>query len=232
MNKYTASRGERSQNIADMREDRELSPATGILPIGAVAPDFTARSTRGRFTLSDHAGQWVILVSHPGDFTPVCTSEFIEIAGRHDEFLERGCTIAALSVDSLYAHLAWLRAIFERTEIGIEFPIIEDPTLAIAGAYGMGDETAEDAGTVRATFFIDPDRIVRATTCYPATVGRSIDEMIRILTALQKVDSTGLLTPQGWMNGDKLLRPAPLDITNLYAPDADSWFYTVEDDPE
>lgn len=207
-----------------MREDREIT-AGGILPIGAAAPNFTARSTQGEISLSDFAGRWVILASHPGDFTPVCTSEFIALAKHREEFLERDCAVIALSVDSLYAHLAWLRAIYDRTGVKIEFPIVEDPTLAIAAAYGMVAEDSEDAATVRATFFIDPDGIIRASTYYPATVGRSVEEMMRILHALQQADETGMLVPEGWVPGGDVLQPPPVDSSTLYADEGEHWFF-------
>ena len=193
--------------------------------IGDTAPDFRARSTQGDIVLSDYKGQWVILASHPGDFTPVCTSEFIGFAKNIEEFEKRNCAIIALSVDSLYSHLAWIKAIYDHEQVKVEFPIVEDPTLAIAQAYGMTSSNAADAATVRATFFIDPSGMIRASTYYPATIGRSVNEMVRMLSALQETDKRGNLTPEGWIEGDKVLIPAPQDTKSLFDTDGGNWFY-------
>jgi peroxiredoxin 2/4 len=173
--------------------------------LGDEAPDFTARTTQGPVTLSDFRGRWLILFAHPGDFTPVCTSEFVALAQAADQFAALDCALLGLSVDSLYAHLTWVRLIHDRFGIAINFPIAEDPTLEVARAYGMVAPDAIDASGARSTYFIDPLGIVRAITCYPHDVGRSVTEMLRLLRALQRVDQAGLLAPAEWQPGLPLL---------------------------
>ncbi len=197
--------------------------ATTALRIGDMAPDFQARSTQGPFQLSALRGQWVIFFSHPADFTPVCSTEFSALARRQAEFDALGCKLVGLSVDSLYAHLAWVRALREVFDVEIGFPIIEDPSMAVGRAYGMIGEGATSSMTMRSTFFIDPHGVIRATTCYPHNVGRSVNEMLRLLCALQQVDETDRLTPEGWAQGQPLLLP-PVDQADA-APD---WFCRLE----
>lgn len=199
-------------------------PCSG-LRIGDRAPDFAARSTCGDVQLSDFAGQWLILFSHPADFTPVCTTEFVALARQAEDFSARGCNLMALSVDSLFSHLAWLRLIRDRFDVEVRFPIIEDPTLVIGKAYGMVHPKDNDSATVRTTFFIDPEGIVRAMTCYPANVGRSISEMLRMLDALQAVDAEGVQAPANWQAGDALLAPPLTGLDEVYrAKGAGDWF--------
>ena len=188
--------------------------------MGNAAPEFHARSTKGNIALSDYRGKWLIFFSHPADFTPVCTTEFIALAKAAPAFEARQCALLGLSVDSLYAHHAWLRAIQTEFGVAITFPVIEDPSMAIGRAYGMIDEAAEDSTAVRATYFIDPDGIVRATTTYPHTVGRSVTEMLRTLAALQRVDEGNAVTPEGWQPGDPVLAPLPDTIDD----DDPKWF--------
>jgi peroxiredoxin (alkyl hydroperoxide reductase subunit C) len=141
-------------------------PPPRALQIGGPAPNFQARTTMGDVTLSDYRGKWVVLFSHPADFTPVCTSEFMAFSRASARFTAMNCALIAISVDSLYAHLAWVRAIQDHFGVTINFPIVEDPSLVVGRAYGMIDDDARDAATLRSTFFIDPDGIVRATSCY------------------------------------------------------------------
>lgn len=189
------------------------------LRIGSPAPDFRARSTMGDFQLSALRGQWVIFFSHPADFTPVCSTEFAALARRQADFAARDCRLVGVSVDSLYSHIAWVRALRDLFDVEIEFPIIEDPSMAVGRAYGMIDEHAADSMTMRTTFFIDPQGVIRATTAYPHNVGRSVDEMLRLLCALQRVDGGTSLTPEGWMPDQPVLLP-PAQGTDA-APD---WF--------
>lgn len=191
--------------------------------IGDMAPDFRARSTKGDFQLSALRGQWVIFFSHPADFTPVCSTEFAALARRQADFDALDCKLVGLSVDSLYAHIAWVRALRDLFGVAIDFPIIEDPSMAVGRAYGMIDDSAVDSMAMRSTFFIDPQGVIRATTCYPHNVGRSVDEMLRLLRALQRVDGASSLTPEGWTEGQPLLLPAA-DGTDA-APD---WFCRFE----
>lgn len=212
--------------MSDQPKTGEAYAGCAPLRLGQKAPEFTARSTQGVVRLSDFRGRWLILFSHPADFTPVCTSEFVAIAKAAKAFEALDCALMALSVDSLFSHLAWIRAIRDRFDVVIDFPIIEDPTLEIGRAYGMVGPDDSDASSVRATYFLDPEGVMRATTCYPASVGRSIDEMLRMVAALQRVHGGDALAPEGWHPGSDLLRvPAQTVESVLAAKDASGWFY-------
>jgi peroxiredoxin 2/4 len=156
------------------------------LRIGDAAPNFTARTTQGAMSLDQYRGRWVVFFSHPADFTPVCTSEFVALAKAAPQFEELDCALLGLSVDSLYSHVAWLRAIKDVFGVEVPFPVVEDPSMAVGYAYGMLDEQAGDASAVRATYFIDPEGIIRALNWYPMNVGRSVDEMLRTVRAWQR----------------------------------------------
>lgn len=197
--------------------------APAPLRLGMPAPDFQARSTCGDIRLSALRGQWVVFFSHPSDFTPVCSSEFAELARRQAEFDALDCRLIGLSVDSLYAHFAWVRALHDVLGVRIAFPVLEDPSMVIGRAYGMIDDQSADSTAMRSTFYIDPDGVIRAITCYPHNVGRSVDEMLRLLQGLREVHGTALLTPEGWRPGDpRMLMP---DSTSE-RPD---WFCRRED---
>ncbi|WP_086620171.1 peroxiredoxin [Erythrobacter tepidarius] len=201
------------------------------LQIGDPAPNFHARTTMGEMSLSDYRGRWVLLFSHPADFTPVCTSEFVALSRASDRFEAMNCALVAISVDSLYSHLGWIRAIREHFGVTVSFPIVEDPSLVIGRAYGMIAEDAPDAATLRSTFFIDPDGIIRAMLCYPVTVGRSVEELLRVLAALQRVDSDNVVTPEGWRPGDDVLLPPFHDQASaLDAVGDDCWFHRPRPD--
>lgn len=210
--------------VMDIDTDQAPSPCSG-LRIGDKPPDFEARSTIGPVSLSAYRGRWLILFSHPADFTPVCTTEFVELAREAKAFKKRKCELMALSVDSLFSHFAWLKLIKERFDIEVRFPIVEDPTLVIGRAFGMVAPNDNDSATVRTTFFIDPEGIIRAMTCYPANIGRSIPEMLRIVDALQAVDQKGGLSPANWTPGEPMLRPPTQNIDEVFsAVDAVEWF--------
>lgn len=195
------------------------------LRIGDSAPDFEARSTIGPVRLSDYRGRWLVLFSHPADFTPVCTTEFVALAQEAQAFAARDCALMALSVDSLFSHFAWLRMIRDRFAVEVRFPILEDPTMVIGRAFGMVSEHDHDSAAVRTTFFIDPDGIIRAMTCYPANLGRSVPEMLRILDGLQAIDTHGALAPANWQQGETLLEQPTQNLDEIYAAsDASSWF--------
>jgi len=179
------------------------------LRLGDPAPDFTARSTKGTVRLSDHRGRWVLLFSHPADFTPVCTTEFIGLARRKAAFDALDCVLIGLSVDSLYAHLAWVRAIEAQFGVAIDFPIVEDPSMTVGRAYGMIDDRSSDSMAMRSAYYIDPKGVVRAITSYPHNVGRSAEEMLRLVTALKAVDESDAFAPEGWQPGELLLAPPP-----------------------
>lgn len=196
------------------------------LRLGEVVPNFTARSTKGVVQLKDFRGRWLVFFTHPADFTPVCTSEFVALAQAHRRFEDMGCALLGLSVDSLFAHLAWVRAIHDRFGVDVGFPIVEDPTLEIAKAYGMVAPDAVDAATVRMTMFIDPDGALRASTLYPAEVGRSVPEILRTLAALQRVQGGGVLAPADWQPGADLLRQPDQDLAAVLAGEEPAdWFY-------
>lgn len=212
-------------------DDPGLSPRP--LRIGEVAPDFQARTTMGELRLSDYRGRWVLLFSHPGDFTPVCTSEFVALSRAADRFEALNCALVAISVDSLYAHLGWIRAIRDHFGVTVGFPIVEDPSMVIGRAYGMIAADATDAATLRATFFIDPDGVVRARICYPATVGRSVEELLRVVAALQRVDRDNVVTPEGWRPGDDVLLPPCQDQASaLDAAEGPCWFHQTRTDSD
>ncbi len=176
------------------------------------APDFEARTTHGVKKLADYRGKWLVLFSHPADFTPVCTTEFMAFAKYHPEFQKLNCELLGLSIDSYYAHVAWVRNIKERFGVDIPFPIIEDLSMKVARAYGMIHPGAADTSAVRATFVIDDNGVLRAMIYYPMTNGRSIAEILRLVAALQISDKHKVATPEGWQPGDKVIVPPPQDV--------------------
>jgi len=176
------------------------------------APEFSARTTHGNKKLSDYKGKWLILFSHPADFTPVCTTEFIAFSKHHDEFKQEGAELLGLSIDSYYSHVAWVRNIKEKFGVDIQFPIIEDLSMNVAKAYGMIHPGAADTSAVRATFIIDPEGILRAMVYYPMSNGRSIPEFLRVLRALKASDENNIATPEGWQPGDEVIIPPPSDM--------------------
>lgn len=200
------------------------------LRIGDVAPDFQARSTLGPVKLSDYRGKWLVFFSHPADFTPVCTSEFVAIAKAAEAFAALDCGLLGLSVDSLYSHLAWVRAIRDGFDVTIPFAIVEDPSMAIGRAYGMIEPDSPDSSAVRATYFIDPEGVIRAMTWYPLTVGRSVDEMLRMVAALQRTAGGDATAPAGWRPGDDLLATAPQHQQGVLAGNDRVWFCSTEAD--
>lgn len=173
------------------------------------APEFEAKTTHGTKSLSDYRGKWLILFSHPADFTPVCTTEFMAFARNYDKFQAMNCDLLGLSIDSNFAHIAWVRNIKANFDVDVQFPIIEDLSMKVATAYGMIQPGASDTSAVRATFLIDPDGILRAMVYYPMSNGRSIDEFVRILQALQTSDASNVATPEGWHPGDDVIVPPP-----------------------
>lgn len=179
--------------------------------INEAAPAFEARTTHGVRKLEDYKGKWLVLFSHPADFTPVCTTEFIAFAKRQGEFAAMNCELLGLSIDSYYSHVAWVRNIKEKFGVEIGFPIIEDLSMKVANAYGMIHPGAADTSAVRATFIIDPNGIMRAMVYYPMSNGRSIDEFLRLVAALQTSDANKIATPEGWKPGDKVIVPPPQD---------------------
>jgi peroxiredoxin (alkyl hydroperoxide reductase subunit C) len=214
--------------------DRASAPVTSSRPllIGSPAPRFSTRTTMGDRALDDYRGRWLVFFSHPADFTPVCTSEFVAFSKLYPEFRKLGCDLLALSVDSLFSHIAWVRSIKERFGVSVPFPITEDPSMAIAAAYGMIHPDARDASTVRATFVIDPEGIIRAMVWYPMSTGRSVSEILRLVQAVQTADKEAASTPEGWQPGDDLIEPAPLTLEAATdaasGADAPDWYYRVK----
>lgn len=184
-------------------------PITQLPRLNEPAPPFEANTTHGVKRLSDYKGKWLILFSHPADFTPVCTTEFLGFTKHFENFKKQNCELLGLSIDSNFAHLAWIRNIKEKFGVDIPFPIIEDISMKVARAYGMIMPGASSTSTVRTTFLIDDKGLVRAMIYYPLTNGRSIPEILRLLKALQTTDKHGVATPEGWMPGDKVLVPPP-----------------------
>ena len=182
--------------------------------IGDKAPEFKAVTTQGPINFpSDFSGSWVILFSHPADFTPVCTSEFMTFASMENRFEEAGCKLVGLSVDGLYSHIAWLRTIKEKIEykgmknVEVNFPLIEDITMEVAKKYGMMQPGESSTKAVRAVFFIDPKGIIRAVIYYPLSMGRNFQELYRALIAMKTADAFSIATPADWQPGDDVIFP-------------------------
>ncbi|MBI3681893.1 MAG: peroxiredoxin [Acidobacteria bacterium] len=185
--------------------------------IGDPAPDFTAVTTQSQaMKFSEWQGDsWVVLFSHPADFTPVCTTELADFARRYDEFQQIGAKLVGISVDSVHSHLAWLQNIKERLGVEIPYPLIADVDTKVSQLYGMIHPGASATATVRAVFVIDPKRIVRAVIYYPMNAGRNIDEIMRITRALQTADSQACATPANWRPGDKVVVPPPKTVAEV-----------------
>ncbi|MPM47784.1 Selenocysteine-containing peroxiredoxin PrxU [bioreactor metagenome] len=179
------------------------------LSLGMQAPDFSATTTFGPLQLSDFKGKWVVLFSHPGDFTPVCTTEFIAFAQAQPQFAAQNAQLLGLSIDSNPSHLAWVYAIYLTTGVEIPFPVIADRTGEIARLYGMIAPDASKQETVRNVFVIDPQQKIRAILIYPLTNGRNIPEILRLVTALQTTDKYQVVTPANWQPDQPVLVPPP-----------------------
>lgn len=197
------------------------------------APDFKAKTTHGDRTLADYKGKWLILFSHPADFTSVCTTEFIGFQKHADTFRSMNCELIGLSIDSLYSHLAWVQNIKEKFGVEISFPIIEDIKMDVAMAYGMVHPGAADTQAVRATFFIDPNGVLRAMVYYPMSNGRSIEEFMRLLQAMQTSDANKIATPEGWTPGCDVIVPPPKTAEAVVARASEGyntvdWYYSTK----
>jgi peroxiredoxin (alkyl hydroperoxide reductase subunit C) len=182
--------------------------------IGDPAPEFKAKTTQGEINFpSDYKGKWTILFSHPADFTPVCTTEFMTFATQEEKFRKANCELVGLSVDGLYSHIAWLRRIQEKMEfkgmknVEVKFPLIEDITMEVAKLYGMIQPNEDTTKAVRAVFFVDPKGIIRAIIYYPLSLGRNFDELYRVLIAMQTADAFDCATPADWRPGDDVIVP-------------------------
>ena len=194
-----------------------MSSETGRIPlIGEKAPSFTAETTMGTIRFpDDYKGKWVILFSHPADFTPVCTTEFMTFATMQEEFRKLNCELVGLSIDSTFSHIAWLRTIKEKIEykgmkgVEVKFPVISDLTMEVSRLYGMLQPGASSTQAVRAVFMIDPHGVVRALFYYPMSNGRNMDEVKRLLVAMQHSEEHKIATPANWRLGDDVIIPPP-----------------------
>ena len=191
-------------------ETTECSETFSLPIIGDPAPDFSAITTDGPISFSvDMKGKWVVLFSHPADFTPVCTTEFMALAEADKELKALNVQLIGLSIDSVHSHLAWIRNIKETNGIDIPFPVIADLDMNVAKKYGMIHPGQSMTATIRAVFFIDPEGILRAMIYYPLTNGRYIPEIVRLVKSLQTTDKYGVATPANWQPGDKVVVPPP-----------------------
>ena len=195
-------------------EENQMNVSTPMPRIGDKAPEFKAVTTQGTINFpSDYEGKWAILFSHPADFTPVCTSEFMTFATMEDKFEAANCKLIGLSVDGLYSHIAWLRTIKEKIEykgmkdVEVTFPLIEDITMEVATKYGMMQPNEASTKAVRAVFFVDPKGIIRTIIYYPLSLGRNFDELYRVLIALKTADEFSIATPADWRPGDDVIVP-------------------------
>lgn len=204
--------------------------------LNELAPDFTQESTAGPLTLSDHRGKWVVLFSHPADFTPVCTTEFVGFAKLGDEFKQRGVQLIGLSIDSIYSHIAWLRSIEQHFGVTVDFPVLADLDMKVAKAYGMIQPGASTTAAVRAVFIIDPDGMLRAMVYYPLSAGRNMDEILRLVDALQLNTTAGVATPANWRPGDDVIVPAPTTTEGAAARmdeglNTVDWYFSTKPQP-
>ena len=197
-----------------MEEKQEVQQVVPMPRIGDAAPEFVAVTTQGEINFpKDYSGSWVILFSHPADFTPVCTSEFMTFANLEEDFEKANCKLVGLSVDGLYSHIAWLRTIREKIEykgmkdIEVNFPLIEDISMNVAKKYGMIQPGEDTTKAVRAVFYINPKGKIRAMIYYPLSLGRNFDEIYRALIALQTADEFSVATPADWRPGDDVIVP-------------------------
>jgi peroxiredoxin 2/4 len=188
-----------------------------VMPrIGDQAPDFTAITTTGSITLSEYnKHHWVILFSHPADFTPVCTTEMTGFALDKEFFAKHNTKLIGLSIDSIHSHIAWVNAVKEKTDVLFEFPIIADLDMKVAKLYGMLQPGESETAAVRAVFIIDPTGKIRLIMYYPLNVGRNMEEIKRTLIALQTSDEHKCAMPLNWQSGDKVIVPAPKTIDAL-----------------
>ncbi|MGB9740510.1 MAG: peroxiredoxin [Candidatus Bathyarchaeia archaeon] len=190
-------------------EEKFEEKRRSMLGLGEPVPDFEAVTTHGVIKLSNFKGKWVILFSHPADFTPVCTTEFVAFAKIQGELVKRNVQLIGLSIDSVYSHIAWTRRIKEKLGVEIPFPIIADLNMKVANLFGMIHPGMSSTSAIRAVFFIDPEMKLRAMIYYPLNVGRNMDEILRVIDALQTADKYNVALPANWRPGDAVIVPAP-----------------------
>ncbi|MEH6763422.1 peroxiredoxin [Aequorivita antarctica] len=197
-------------------ENSELKEVTAMPRIGDIAPDFTAKTTKGDIKLSEFAkDKWIVMFSHPADFTPVCTTEMSGFAIRKPEFDALNTELLGLSIDSIHAHLGWVNNVREKTGVYFDFPIIADIDMKVSKLYGMLQPNESETAAVRAVFFIDPAKKIRLIMYYPLNVGRNMDEILRALDALQTSDKFGVAMPLDWKKGDKVIIPPPKTLAEM-----------------
>jgi peroxiredoxin (alkyl hydroperoxide reductase subunit C) len=206
----------------------ETEVRIGLPRLGEPAPVFEATTTHGPIRLSDYEGSWLILFSHPADFTPVCTTEFMAFAEIYPELQKRGCELLGLSIDSLFSHIAWVRNIEEKTGVKIPFPVIADLDRKVASAFGMVNPGESKTEASRCVFVIDPKSVLRAMIYYPLSTGRNMDEILRLIDALQTADEHNVATPANWHPGDKVVVGAPRTTEAAEERAADKEFECVD----
>lgn len=194
----------------------ENNPIPAMPRIGDKAPDFTTKTTAGMLTLSEYnKGSWVVLFSHPADFTPVCTTEMSAFAIDKDFYAQHNTKLLGLSIDSIHSHLAWVNNVKEKTGVYMDFPIIADLDMKVAKLYGMLHPGESETAAVRAVFFIDPEGTIRLIMYYPLNIGRNMDEIQRALVALQTSDANKVALPVNWRQGDKAIVPPPKTLEEM-----------------
>ncbi len=212
-----------------MYETLVQEPVVSMPRIGDQAPDFEALTTKGKIKMSDFAkGKWIVMFSHPADFTPVCTTEMSGFAIRKKEFDSLNTELLGLSIDSIHAHLGWVQNVRETTGVYFDFPIIADIDMKVSQRYGMLQPNESETSAVRAVFFIDPTKKIRLIMYYPLNVGRNMDEILRALLALQTSDKHKVAMPLDWKKGDKVIVPPPKSLDELNARLADDTLEKVE----
>ena len=205
-----------------METNLELQHTTSMPRIGDKAPDFEAVTTKGNIKLSDFAeDKWIVMFSHPADFTPVCTTELSGFASRKAEFDALNTQLLGLSIDSIHAHLGWVQNVRENTGVYFDFPIIADIDMKVAKLYGMLQPNESETAAVRAVFFIDPSKKIRLIMYYPLNVGRNMNEILRVLEAMQISDEHKVAMPLDWKKGDKVILGPPKTLDELNARLAD-----------
>ncbi|CDQ37891.1 MULTISPECIES: peroxiredoxin [Virgibacillus] len=190
-------------------EQQENVQANPLPRIGEKAPGFMAKTTQGDISLRDYQGKWVVLFSHPADFTPVCTSEFVAFQEVYDQLQKMDTELIGLSIDSVSSHIAWLRNIEKNFDTTIDFPIIADLDQKVATAYGMVMPESTGTETSRAVFVIDDKQVIRSLIYYPLTTGRNMSEIVRLVKALKTTDEHGVSTPANWQPGDQVVVKPP-----------------------
>ncbi len=221
-----------------------MDPATAGTPVpslprlGQPAPAFQAETTHGTIRLDDFKGSWLILFSHPADFTPVCTTEFVEFAKIAEPLGKRNVQLMGLSIDSTYSHIAWVRNIEQNFKVTIPFPVIADLNKEVATLYGMIMPGESKTETSRCVFVIDPNQIIRAMIYYPLTTGRNMAEILRLIDALQTTDKHGVATPANWRPGDQVIVPAPKTVeaaaerVRMPGIECTDWYFAKRDLPK